>query len=117
MTFDFGRAVRWTAVAAGLAMATAAGAAGKLSRLPGEYIFAQGDGSPGPVTFSHDNHVDAKSPSCVTCHPAGFRILERGKTSDGERIVHARMEKGAACGSCHDGTKAFGFDSCENCHK
>ena len=117
MTFQIDRTVRWAALAAGLLAATGAGAAGKLARLPGDYVFAQSDGSPGKVTFSHDSHVDAKSPSCVTCHPRTFRILEPGKALDGEPIVHARMEKGAACGACHDGKAAFALDGCENCHK
>jgi c(7)-type cytochrome triheme protein len=45
-----------------------------------------------------------------------FRILEAGRTASREAIRHDRMEKGAACGACH-GKTAFGFDSCDLCHK
>jgi c(7)-type cytochrome triheme protein len=98
-----------------LAAGTAAGA-GKLHRLPTDYVFARGEGSPGPVTFSHASHVDEAKPACLACHPRTFRITESGRPQDRDRITHARMEKGAACGACH-GKAAFGFDSCETCHR
>lgn len=107
---------RWAAVVAGLLLAGAASAGGKLPKLPADHVLAQGDGSPGKVTFSHASHVDAAKPSCVTCHPARFRILEAGKTASGDPIRHQYMEAGAACGACH-GKTAFGFDSCDTCHK
>ena len=104
-----------TALALALA-ATGAAAAGKLHRLPADYGFAQGEGSPGKVTFSHASHVDEKKPACLTCHPRVFRITEAGRPADKEPIHHARMEAGAACGACH-GKTAFGFDSCDTCHR
>lgn len=107
---------RWTAAFAGLLLAGAAMAGGALQRLPGDHVFAQGDGSPGAVTFSHGTHVDGAKPSCATCHPRDFRILEPGKTASGTPIRHQSMESGAACGSCH-GKTAFGFESCEICHR
>ncbi len=110
------RSMRWAVVLVGALAAGTAAAGGKLSRLPGDYIFARGDGSPGPVTFSHATHVDAAKPSCVTCHPKSFRILESGRTVTAEPIQHKHMEAGAACGACH-GKTAFGFDSCDTCHK
>ncbi len=112
----------WTvAVRCGLALAVVlaagtASAAKKLDKLPGDYIFARSDGSPGPVTFSHASHVDTAKPNCVTCHPTRFKILESGKLATGDVIKHQQMEAGAGCGSCH-GKTAFGFDSCEMCHK
>ncbi len=113
----YGNAARWAAVLAGILMATTAAAAGgKLAKLPSDYVFARGDGSPGPVTFSHASHVDTAKPACVTCHPTKFRILESGRTVTAEPIKHQHMEAGAACGSCH-GKTAFGFDSCDMCHK
>jgi c(7)-type cytochrome triheme protein len=116
MRFERKGAVRAVVAVGALLAATSALAGGKLQKLPPEYIFARGDGSPGPVTFSHESHVDAAKPSCTTCHPKEFRILEAGRTSAREPIRHDRMEAGAACGACH-GKTAFGFDSCEMCHK
>jgi c(7)-type cytochrome triheme protein len=110
------RALQVAAVlAVALAAGTAAGA-GRLHRLPSDYVFARGEGSPGPVTFSHASHVDEAKPACLACHPRAFRITESGRPQDRDRITHARMEKGAACGACH-GKAAFGFDSCDTCHR
>ncbi len=106
---------RW-AVALALCLAAGAAGAANLHRLPTDYVFGRSEGSPGPVTFSHASHVDASKPACLTCHPKLFRITETGRPQDREVITHARMEKGAACGACH-GKAAFGFDSCDNCHK
>ncbi len=106
-------------LAAALALCLAAGTAtavGTLHKLPTDYVFARGDGSPGPVTFSHGSHVDVKKPACVACHPRTFRITETGRPQDREAITHARMEKGAACGACH-GKSAFALDTCDTCHK
>jgi len=108
------RTRRWTAALVAAVAATAAGAA--LPRIPADYAFPQGDGSPGVVTFSHQTHVDEKAPSCVGCHPSRFAMLEKGRASGLEAITHQAMEKGMACGACH-GKTAFGFDSCENCHR
>ncbi len=108
---------RWAALLAGVLVATSAAAAGgKLSKLPVDYIFPRGDGSPGPVTFSHQSHVDAAKPSCAVCHPKNFRILETGKDITGQPLQHSRFEAGAACGACH-GKTAFAFDACDSCHR
>ena len=101
------------ALALGLA---GAGAAADLGKLPPDAVLPRGEGSPGQVTFRHASHVDPASPSCVSCHPRQFRILERAATASGAPIRHAEMEKGALCGSCH-GKAAFGFDRCELCHE
>jgi len=103
-------------LAATLLFAGPALAANKLPRLPKDFNFPQGDGSPGPVTFSHASHVDEGAPACLTCHPRNFRMLEAGKTSDGQPLNHDRMKAGQGCGACH-GKTAFDFDSCEMCHK
>lgn len=110
------RLAKGLAALGGALLATAALAAGNLQRLPTDYAFPRGEGSPGPVIFSHASHVDAKKPSCVTCHPRTFRITETGRTASREVVKHERMEAGGACGACH-GKAAFGFDSCELCHK
>ena len=110
------RTTRWVLALAATAAAATALAAGPLYRLPPDYAFPRSESSPGPVIFSHRSHVDDKRPSCVTCHPRVFRITETGRTSAREVIKHERMEAGGACGACH-GKAAFGFDSCELCHK
>jgi c(7)-type cytochrome triheme protein len=109
------RTTRLAAVLAGALLATA-GLAGELRRLPPDFALPSSDGSPGPVTFSHSSHVDAARPSCVTCHPKVFRILEKGATATGETVKHDSMEAGRACGACH-GKTAFGFESCDLCHR
>ncbi len=110
------RRVRLAAVAVAVLLAAPALAGSKLQKLPADYVFARGEGSPGPVVFSHQSHVDAAKPSCITCHSKMFRILEVGRTASRDPIRHDRMEKGAACGACH-GKAAFGFESCDLCHK
>ena len=74
--------------------------------------------SPGQVTFNHSTHVGMQAkPDCTVCHPKAFRIL---KADAGTRpaITHAAMEKGAYCGACHEGKKAFALQAdCANCHK
>jgi c(7)-type cytochrome triheme protein len=109
------RTTRLVAVVAGSLLASA-GLAGDLKRLPPDFVLPQSDGSPGKVTFSHSSHVDAAKPSCVTCHPKSFRILEKGATASGEPLKHQSMEAGRGCGACH-GKTAFGFDGCDVCHR
>jgi c(7)-type cytochrome triheme protein len=109
------RILRRIAVVAAAVLATAA-AAGGLEKLPPDHPFTPGEGSPGKVTFSHQSHVDPARPGCTNCHPKLFRTMEKGATSDGSPIRHVVMEKGGQCGACH-GKTAFGFDSCDSCHR
>jgi c(7)-type cytochrome triheme protein len=108
---------RWTGFLAGAALASAALGA-NLHKLPAEFAFPPGDGSPGTVTFRHESHVDLARPgsACVACHPARFAILEKGRAAGLPAIKHEAMEKGQACGACH-GKQAFGFEACDLCHK
>jgi c(7)-type cytochrome triheme protein len=108
--------LRGAVLLVGLLAATSASAGGKVTKLPADYAFPSGEGSPGKVTFSHASHVDTAKPSCVACHPQAFRILESGRTATGQPIRHQQMEAGAGCGACH-GKTAFAFDSCDTCHK
>jgi len=87
-----------------------------LPRLPGDRALPQGADSPGVVTFRHTSHVDPERPDCTTCHPALFPILHRSETQAVPRLKHKDMEKGVACGKCHDGKSAHGFDDCATCH-
>jgi len=116
MTRHAGTVARVALVLGALLAAPATPGADKLQRLPTDYVFARGEGSPGPVIFGHQSHVDAAKPSCTTCHSKLFRILEAGRTASRDPVRHDRMEKGAACGACH-GKTAFGFESCDLCHK
>ncbi len=109
------RTLRPFAVLAALLLAGTAAADG-LQKLPPDFLMKPSDGSPGKVTFSHQIHVDAKAPGCTNCHPKLFKTLEKGATSDGAPIRHAAMEQGRQCGACH-GKTAFGFDSCDMCHR
>jgi c(7)-type cytochrome triheme protein len=90
--------------------------AGSLPRLPQDRALPQGTDSPGVVTFRHATHVDAGRPDCTTCHPSLFPILPRSPAQTTPRLTHKAMEKGAACGKCHDGKSAHGFDDCATCH-
>jgi c(7)-type cytochrome triheme protein len=101
-----------------LAAAALAGAAGAadLPNLPRALKLPQSPDSPGIVTFNHDMHVDFQKPACVSCHPARFGILGRSLQGKRAPITHASMEKGASCGGCHDGKKAFNFEDCTMCH-
>lgn len=85
--------------------------------LPASIIFLQGDGSPGSVTFSHENHIYIEDyPNCETCHAGIFKILKENK----ENLQHLTMDEmynGKFCGKCHDGQSAFGIEeNCEICH-
>lgn len=111
---EIGRTGKWMGALLAAGLATAAGAA--LPRLPADFVFPQGEGSPGQVTFSHASHVDERHPSCVRCHPSRFMMTEKGKAARAQLVKHELMEKGGACGGCH-GKEAFGFESCELCHK
>ena len=112
---------RWAAAVlmtlAALALVTTVAAQSKLPKLPAPHEFKQTGDSPGKVTFNHASHVDEAAPSCTSCHPKAFSILKAGATADGKPITHAGMEKGQACGACHDGKKSFGFDDCTLCHR
>jgi c(7)-type cytochrome triheme protein len=95
---------------------TATVLASGLPRLPKDRPLPQGDGSPGVVTFRHATHVDASKPDCTTCHPTLFGILPPSKARTALPLKHADMEKGAACGKCHDGKSAHAFEDCASCH-
>ena len=107
--------LRPAAVLAALLLAAGAAADG-LQKLPPDRAFPSSDGSPGKVTFSHQSHVDPKAPGCTNCHPKLFKTLDKSATADGQPITHKAMEQGRQCGACH-GKAAFGFDSCDSCHR
>ena len=91
-----------------------------LPKLPADFAFPQGDGSPGKVTFSHENHVpraDQNGPACTSCHQErGFTLRQTGKTRQGA-VSMERMQKGELCGTCHNGKRATSLDECSLCHQ
>lgn len=67
----------------------------------------------GRVEFSHDNHLAALGHNCPACHNAPFEIVRKKNVP----VLMADMAKGASCGQCHDGTKAFSVKGdCASCH-
>jgi c(7)-type cytochrome triheme protein len=87
--------------------------------LPEAFTFPRGGDSPGDVTFTHETHVpriEGDGAVCAVCHQRGFSIRERGKALSGS-VTMERMRQGQLCGSCHNGTKAFGLDDCSSCHR
>ena len=65
----------------------------------------------GTVVFSHSTHLKQKKirNNCKACHRAGSNKIPSA--------TMAQMEKGASCGACHNGTKAFALANCVGCHK
>ena len=81
------------------------------SRGPAPIRYARSQASPGSVTFRHAAHLEHKL-ACAGCHPRPFamKVVESGATP---------LHDAAACGMCHDGTRAFAVEdagSCARCH-
>lgn len=95
-------------------VATTVLAGGGIQKMPPDLTLPQSGDSPGKVTFAHSSHVDPARPDCTICHPKLFSILA-ARSAD-RKILHAKMEKGAQCGACHNGKTAFKMDDCSVCH-
>ncbi len=70
----------------------------------------------GKVTFDGKAHAD-KGLKCADCHTKP-KLFEMKK--GGDKITMAAMNEGKFCGTCHDGTNAFGVKApadCVKCHK
>ena len=63
----------------------------------------------GKVTFSGQNHADAKV-GCLECHSKIFK-MKKGSTEMKMADIHA----GKFCGKCHNGTRAFKTNDPDNC--
>jgi c(7)-type cytochrome triheme protein len=64
----------------------------------------------GNVTFSHQIHTSMFN--CKECHP---KIFIAGK---GNKFTMEDINKGKACGHCHNGKVAFSpQDDCSKCHQ
>jgi c(7)-type cytochrome triheme protein len=105
-------------VFAGVLLSAALAGAQSLPKLPADMTMPQGADSPGKVVFSHQTHVAMQAKAdCTACHPKLAPIVKAKAGTRREAVTHARMEKGAFCGSCHNGTAARAFDDCAMCHK
>jgi len=63
-----------------------------------------------PSKFNHEAH--AKKAGCRDCHPGVF-LMKAGTAS----ITMKDIDKGAYCGACHNGKKAFASSECTKCHE
>jgi c(7)-type cytochrome triheme protein len=88
---------------------------------PPDFALKTKDGSPGPVTFSHEKHKEGAE-KCTACHTKIFK-MKKDTTPD---MTMAKMNAGQSCGTCHNGKtevngkKVFATadkDKCETCHK
>ncbi len=80
---------------------------------PADFEF-DGKGA-GKVAFSHEKHL-AKNPKCTDCHTKIFKMTKGQRTA----FKMADMQNGQACGTCHNGQKAFGVKEqadCAKCHQ
>jgi c(7)-type cytochrome triheme protein len=69
----------------------------------------------GNVIFSHESHVGDIRLKCTDCHDYLYVTKEKHKP-----VTMAQMQRGASCGSCHNGKKAFDVktkENCNQCHK
>ncbi len=65
----------------------------------------------GEAKFSHPFHLEMFK--CADCHTKIFPFKAKAKM-----FTMAEMEKGKACGACHNGKEAFSVaGDCEKCHK
>ncbi|UCG77637.1 MAG: hypothetical protein JSV21_08645 [Nitrospirota bacterium] len=68
-------------------------------------------GKMGKVAFDGKKHADAGA-KCNDCHPKVFK-MKKGSM----KITMAEHKAGIACGTCHDGSKAFAQQgNCAKCH-
>lgn len=99
-------------LAFGLALGSAL--AQQKPKMPADFSFEMGKGSPGTVTFSHERHFD-KNPKCTECHPKVFKM----KKGTSGKLTMVAMNEGKFCGACHNGSKAFSTKDtagCTRCH-
>jgi c(7)-type cytochrome triheme protein len=63
-----------------------------------------------PVVFSHEYHVIKKGLKCTDCHYEIFQMAQGSYEMKMEELT-----KGAFCGKCHNGRKAFDVKDKKNC--
>lgn len=79
---------------------------------PGKNVEYPG-GADGKVVFDGKTHAD-KGSKCGDCHTKIWPMKK------GMKMTKADHVGGKLCGTCHDGTKAFGQEKpedCAKCHK
>jgi c(7)-type cytochrome triheme protein len=76
---------------------------------PGKTVEFDGKGA-GKVIFDGKSHAAAGK--CADCHPKLWPMKKGGPA-----ITMKDMDAGKNCGTCHNGTKAFGSKDCAKCHK
>jgi len=95
--------------------------ASEAQKAPSDFELPKGEGSPGPVTFSHEKHKEGAE-KCTACHTKVFK-MKKGTTGG---MTMAKMAEGQSCGTCHNGKtelkgkKVFDAndsDKCKTCHK
>ncbi len=64
------------------------------------------------VVFSHETHVNSKGLKCTGCHYHVFQMTQGSYKMDMNKLT-----KGAFCGKCHNGQKAFDVKEKANCAK
>jgi c(7)-type cytochrome triheme protein len=72
-------------------------------------------GSPGPVLFSHENHVTQQKLKCTDCHTKIFKMKKEDLKMTKEAHGTDKF-----CGVCHNGKRAFSQTAeadCAKCHK
>jgi c(7)-type cytochrome triheme protein len=88
---------------------------------PADFKFEGAKDSPGPVTFSHAQHLQ-KVKKCSACHTQVFK-MKKGQTGP---LAMEKMKAGEQCGACHNGKTevagktVFTVDdpaNCEKCHR
>jgi c(7)-type cytochrome triheme protein len=102
--------MRTLLVLALLAFAAGCAAIGATPSGPDDFVYE--NAVLGDTTFSHKGHLAAEGAACGDCHPKPFGMKKGGTT-----ITMAGMNAGEACGTCHNGTKAFAASECARCHK
>lgn len=61
------------------------------------------------VKFRHTTHSSVAK--CTDCHNRLFNMK-----AGSSKITYADHSEGRACFSCHNGSKAFHYETCTNCH-
>jgi c(7)-type cytochrome triheme protein len=115
------RKIRTVVVVMACTFALALPAPTAAQKAPVDFELPKADGSPGPVTFSHEKHKEGAE-TCTACHTKIFK-MKKGTTGG---MTMAKMGEGQSCGTCHNGkTEIKGkkvFDAndgekCATCHK
>ena len=102
-------------------LAASSGTAWAQVKPPADFKFESGKDSPGPVTFSHEEHKERVG-GCTACQVKIFK-MKKGQDAP---FTMERMKNGQLCGTCHNGTTevkgkvvfaATDKANCEKCHR